>query len=77
MKRLAQILRSLADRLDHKQGFEDINYRGESVTASTGGGVVVESDGINLWHPDQHGNVIEVEPDIIRKARRDGILSDM
>lgn len=75
MKRLAQILRSFADKLDPKS--DDVSYRGESITASTNGGVVVEAEGQNLWHPDQHGNVIEVEPDIIRKARRDGTLSDM
>lgn len=75
--KIAQLLRRLANRLDPPdQGFRAINYRGESMTASTGG-VVVEAEGQNLWHPDQHGNVIEVEPDIIRKARRDGTLSDM
>lgn len=69
--KLAKILRYLADKLDRQSSFENLEYW---PTASTSGGVVVEAEGRNLWHPDQHGNVIEVEPDLIRQARRNGTL---
>lgn len=77
-QKIAQWLRNLAWRFDpdpdfRYQGFE-VNYdKGRTITASTGG-AVVENESPNLWHPDQHGNVIEVEPDLIRKARRDGTV---
>lgn len=73
MKRLAQTLRRLADHLDKPA----VPITGHVTISTSTGGVVIESEGTNPWHPDQHGNVIEVEPDIIRKARRDGTLSDM
>lgn len=63
MKRLARILRQWADRLEPPKG--------RPAVISSTGGAVVEAEGINLWHPDQHGNVIEVEPDLIRQARRE------
>lgn len=68
--KIARRLRDLADKLDPPE-------QAIRASGSTRGGVVIETEGVNLWHPDQHGNVIEVEPDLIRQARRNGTLPDM
>ena len=67
MKRIANILRKWAELLDPTP--HPLSNKPYNVTVGESEGTVIETTAQAVWNPEQHGNVIVVEPMLVTKDR--------